>query len=400
MRLLLANFSKMVGDTGGVAKVHCSFANEMKRRGHDVAMVFFDDKVGKPFFPVDDGVELYNLQHYEDTDVVFPTCLKVKREIVRAFSTRRGRAVNNEFVKKYLLVPTKCVLERCMPDIIVTWQTAASKVFLCDLETKIPVITMSHGDPEDIFHTYPQEEIPALGKSAACQVLLPSFVEAIKKRFPNMKTVAIGNVVPQYEEEADLGCEKEQYKIVFIGRLVKNHKRPHLLIEAFAKLADDFPDWIVEIWGGGAKKSYQKNLEALIQRAGLEQRVFLKGTTHDVASVLQKGDLFVFPSAYEGFGLTLAEGMSMGLPVVGYKNCVAVNELIQDGITGFLAEDGVDGMVHSMKILMENQDLRVRMGVAARESMRQYEASVIWDEWESLLDECRKYSGAGKISFA
>ena len=56
MRLLLANFSKMVGDTGGVAKVHCSFANEMKRRGHDVAMVFFDDKVGKPFFPVDDCV--------------------------------------------------------------------------------------------------------------------------------------------------------------------------------------------------------------------------------------------------------------------------------------------------------------------------------------------------------
>ena len=50
MRLLLANFSKMVGDTGGAAKVHCSFANEMKRRGHDVAMVFCDDKAGKPFF--------------------------------------------------------------------------------------------------------------------------------------------------------------------------------------------------------------------------------------------------------------------------------------------------------------------------------------------------------------
>ena len=390
MRLLLANFSKMVGDTGGAAKVHCSFANEMKRRGHDVAMVFCDDKIGKPFFPVDEGIELYNLQHYEDTNVIFPTYLKVKREIVRAFSTRRGRAVNNEFVEKYLLKAAKKVLQRVRPDIIVTWQPAASKVFLSDLETKIPVITMSHGDPEDVFHSYPQEEIPALGKSAACQVLLPSFVEAIKKRFPNMKTVAIGNVVPQYEEAADLGCEKEQYKIIFIGRLVKNHKRPHLLIEAFAKLADDFPDWIVEIWGGGAKRSYQKNLKALIQRAGLERRVFLKGTTHDVASVLQKGDLFVFPSAYEGFGLTLAEGMSMGLPAVGYKNCVAVNELIQDGVNGILAEDGVDGLVQSMRTLMKNQALRVKMGKAARESMRQYEASVIWTAWEELLDECRK----------
>ena len=354
-------------------------------------MVFCDDKIGKPFFPVDDGIELCNLQHYEDTDVVFPKYLKVKRELVRAFSTRRGRAVNNGFVKTYLLAPTKRVLESFKPDIVICWQTLASKIFLCDLETKIPVITMSHGDPEDIFHTYPQEEIPALGKSTACQVLLPSFVEAIKKRFPNMKTVTIGNVVPQYEEAADLGCEKEQYKIIFIGRLVKNHKRPHLLIEAFAKLADDFPDWIVEIWGGGAKKSYRESLEALIQRAGLEQRVFLKGTTHDVASVLQKGDLFVCPSAYEGFSLALTEAMSMGLPAIGYKDSISVNELIQDGITGFLAEDGVDGMVQSMKMLMENQDLRMRMGMAARESMRQYEASVIWDEWESLLDECRKY---------
>ena len=205
-----------------------------------------------------------------------------------------------------------------------------------------------------------------------------------------MRTVVIGNVVPQYEEAADLGCEKEQYKIIFIGRLVKNHKRPHLLIEAFAKLVDDFPDWIVEIWGGGAKRSYQKNLEESIQRAGLERRVFLKGTTHEVASVLQKGDLFVFPSAFEGFGLTLAEGLSMGLPAVGYKNCVAVNELIQDGVNGILAEDGVDGLVQSMRTLMENQALRMKMGKAARESMRQYEASVIWTAWEKLLDECRK----------
>ena len=121
MKLLLANFSKMVGDTGGAAKAHCSFANEMKRRGHDVTMVFCGDKVGKPFFPVDDGIELYNLQHYEDTNVIFPTYLKVKREIIRAFSTRRGRAVNNEFVKTYLLAPTKRVLESFKLDIIITF---------------------------------------------------------------------------------------------------------------------------------------------------------------------------------------------------------------------------------------------------------------------------------------
>ena len=82
----------------------------------------------------------------------------------------------------------------------------------------------------------------------------------------------------------------------------------------------------------------------------------------------------------EGFGLTLAEAMSMGLPPLGCKSCVAVNELIQDGINGLLAEDGANGLAQSMKTL--------RLGKAARASMRKYKASVIWRAWEELLDEC------------
>ena len=391
MRLLLANFSKMVGDTGGAAKVHCSFANEMKRRGHDVAMVFCDDKIGKPFFPVDDGIELYNLQHYEDTNVVFPTYLKVKREIGRVFGTQMGRAVNLEFFDKYLLKAMKSILKNFRPDLIIAWQVTGSKVFLHDLKTKIPVIIMNHGTTDDMFHSYPREEISALGQSAACQVLLPPWAEPIKKRFPKLKTVVIGNVVSQYTETTNLASVKEQYKIIYIGRLVKKIKRPHLLIEAFSKLADAFPHWIVEIWGDGSKKSYQWMMKAFIRRRRLSERIFFKGTTDDVASVLQTGDVFVFPSAFEGFGLTLAEAMSMGLPVVGCKSCVAANELIQDGVDGLLAEDGADGLAQCMKTLMENQELRVKMGKAARASVRQYEASVIWDKWEDLMDECRKY---------
>ena len=120
----------------------------------------------------------------------------------------------------------------------------------------------------------------------------------------------------------------------------------------------------------------------------MSERIVFKGTTDDVASVLQTGDVFVFPSAFEGFGLTLAEAMSMGLPVVGCKSCVAVNELIQDGVNGLLAEEGADGLAQSMRMLMENQDLRMKMGKAARASMRKYEASAIWAVWEALLKEC------------
>ena len=387
MKILLANFSKMVEDTGGAAKVNCAFANEMHRNGHEVASIYIDDKEGRPFFPIDDGINFYNLSHYQGRNLLFPKRYKIRREIYRAFSQKKARAINDLFIEKFLLSNVKDILERFRPDVIICFQPAASKVFISDLGTSIPVITMSHGDPEDYFYTYPPSELPSLGKSAVCQVLMPSFEKAIKKRYPDVPVVVIGNVVPQYEMQADLLKMKRQYTIIFVGRLVRNHKRPHLLIEAFSRLAGQFSDWNVEIWGADDNPRYTRSLREQIKKAGLEKRVLLKGTTKNVANVLIHGDLFVFPSAYEGFGLSIAEGMSMGLPAVAYRSCAAVNELVQDGISGYLCEDGVQPLADRMKVLMENRDLRVKMGQAARESMRQYAAENIWRQWKDLLEK-------------
>ena len=59
-------------------------------------------------------------------------------------------------------------------------------------------------------------------------------------------------------------------------------------------------------WGAEDTKKYTAYLKALVTRYHLENRVFFKGTTRNVAKVLVNGDIFVFPSAYEGFGLTMA----------------------------------------------------------------------------------------------
>ena len=390
MNILLANFAKMVNDSGGLAKVTCAFAKEMYERGHQVTLVYADDKEGKFFFDVPAGVQCYNLHHYKDKHIIFPLRYKIKREVLRAFDQRVGRAVNNDFTEKYLLPNVKDILENIKPDVIICSQPAASKVMLSDIQTSIPVITMSHGDPEDYFHHYPVKELPSLGLSAACQVLMPSFVKGITKRFPKEKVVVIGNVVPQHEKAVDLSKKKTIYKIISIGRLVRNHKRPHLLLQAFAKLAKDFPQWNVELWGAEDRAKYTKELKKIISDNNLENRVFLKGTTNNVTAVLQQGDIFVFPSAYEGFGLTLAEAMSVGLPAIGYKNCVAVNEIIKDGKNGFLAEDGVEALTEKMQQLMSDQELRQRMGKAAHESMKQYAAENIWGKWEELIEEVVK----------
>ena len=202
----------------------------------------------------------------------------------------------------------------------------------------------------------------------------------------NVKTVVIGNAIPQYEEQADLAAKKDNYKIIFVGRLAKGHKRPHLLIEAFAGLAKDFPNWTVELWGAVDGKAYYKELQMLIRKHGLGNQALLKGTTNDVPAVLKSGDIFTITSAYEGFGLSLGEAMSMGLPAVGYKNCSAVNELIRDGENGYLCEDGIDDFRDKLRKLMSDKDLRVAMGKQARIAVKAYAPEKIWDTWENLLE--------------
>lgn len=387
MRILLANFTKMVDDSGGLAKVNCAFANEMVRRGHVVASVYSDDREGTFFFPIDERVTCYNLRHFRGKNILFPTALKIKRELLRAIDIRKGRAVNNDFTIQYLAKNVQAILEAFRPDIIIAFQPAAAMIYLSVLHTTVPVICMSHGDPEDYFHTYDPRELPALAQCVACQVLLPSFKDHILTHVPEARVTVIGNVVPQYDPPADLAVAKSAHKILFVGRLVKKHKRPHLIIEAFAKIADAFPDWQVELWGAEDKKSYTDELRKRIAKHHLEQHVFLKGSTQHVESVLRTGDIFAFPSAYEGFGLALAEAMSMGLPVVGYRMAPAVNELIVDGENGFLCDDGVDDFAAHLRQLMQDQTLRIRMGQEARASVQKYAAETIWQQWETLMEQ-------------
>lgn len=386
MNILLANLSKMVGHSGGAAKVTCNFANEMKCRGHHVSLVYSDIQTGKFFYPIDEEIPVYDIRHYKGQSIAYPWYLKLKRELYRTFDKQKARSVNDQFESSFLLDNLEDVLNTVKPDVIVSFQSAASKLLLCDLKTEIPVITMSHGDTSDYFQTCPKEELPALEKSAVVQVLVPSFERPIKEHLPKVKTVVIGNAIPQYEEQADLITEKDAYKIVFTGRLAKGHKRPHLLIEAFAGLAKDFPNWTVELWGAVDGKAYYKELQMMISKNKLENQVFLKGTTDDVKFVLKEGDIFAFPSAYEGFGMSLAEGMSMGLPAIGYKSCSAVNELITDGVDGYLCEDGVDDFRDKLRKLMSDRDLRVAMGKQACIAMKAYAPEKIWDTWENLLE--------------
>ena len=381
----MTNLTKMVNHSDGVAKVVCAFANEMVKRGHEVSIIHSDEKEGKFFFDLDASIKTYNANKNADGSIVKrPVYLKALRELLRPINRRKAQLVNRDYDEKTLVGNIKRYVEELKPDVIVSHQPEGSMFLLHNLKANIPVLTMSHGLPKE---TFDDKELYALENSAVFQLLSPSFEKAINKKYPKIKTIVIGNSVPQFDFSADLEREKKQYKIVYVGRLNKNTKRPHLIVQALAELKDKYPNWIVELWGEKERQTYYVELERLIKSNNLQDRVFLKGTTNNVPEVLKQGDIFAFPSFWEGFGLALAEGMSAGLPAVGFKTCPGVNELIKDGESGYLCEDNLEAFTKALDKLMSDRDLRIKMGQAAKESMKQFAPQKNWDKWESLISD-------------
>lgn len=278
----------------------------------------------------------------------------------------------------------KQIIALSSPDIIISLEARTTLLVEAALEKNIPLVTMSHFNAEFILQNATAEEKDALRKSSIVQVLMPHDAEVFKKAIPGIRTVRIPDIVPQY----DIDNTERKPIIVNVARLDGRQKRQHLLIEAFAKIADCFPKWTLEFWGEEQSKTrYTKRLKAMIQKYHLEDRVFLKGNTSDVEAIYRRSSIFAFPSAYEGFGMAMTEAMSAGIPAVAYRSCPAVNEIIRDGETGFLVDDGAEPLADALARLMEDENLRRKMGTAAKEDMKQYAAETIWNQWETLMTD-------------
>ena len=377
----------MVGDTGGLAKVTSAFANEMNKRGHTVSVIYADERSGDFFFPIDEGIKCYDVRLQDGKRIKYPLSLRLKREFYRLFSKQKARTVNNDFNYKYICPYMGNLIKNIEPDIIVSFTPGDSKQLIIDLgiSKRIPIVTMSHGNPEDYFAFYPVLSLEAVKQSDVNQVLLPSFKKVLDKHLPNNKIVVIGNVVPQFTSQVDLTISKDVHKILFIGRLAKGHKRPHLLIEAFSKVANQYPNWIVELWGADENKAYKAQLELMIKQANLTDRVLFKGITRDVESVLSTGDIYAMMSASEGFGLSMAEAMAKGLPVIACDTWLGVTDMVQDGYNGILVKDNPEDIALGLEKLMENSELRSILGRQAVNSMKRFALDIIWSQWEELL---------------
>lgn len=107
-----------------------------------------------------------------------------------------------------------------------------------------------------------------------------------------------------------------------------------ILIDAWQWVYKVNPKWSLDIWGDGDDLCF---LQKKIIELGLENVVFLRGTSQCLQSEYPKYSLFILPSRYEGFPLVLVEAMQFGLPCVGFE-IPGNTTVIKNGINGYIVE--------------------------------------------------------------
>lgn len=381
MNIAMAFMRKIGGSSGGMANILCQFSNAMVQRGHCVCLII-DDNTGKPpFFPLDDKVKIFNLHDKPHAPDRIPFYRKPSRELYRM----RGMLSTwyENYRMPYAVEALLGIYKEFKPDVLINYHYSGAG-FIYKSNPPCPVITMLHGIPDDVLRRSTPLELGAMDHSAVFQVLLPGYIPEARKYLPHVPFVSIPNEVPQFKNITDVGAKKEVYRIINVARINKREKQQHVLLEAFAQLAEEFPQWELNFWGEG-NITYLNEMKQLAAEHHLENRVFFRGTTHHIHEEYMKSDIFALPSAYEGFPLAMTEAMSHGLPVVAFRSCEAAKEIIQKQNAGLLVPDGVDSFAKGLHELMADQKRRVKLGRKAHEAMAEFAPSRIWDQWEELM---------------
>lgn len=165
---------------------------------------------------------------------------------------------------------------------------------------------------------------------------------------------------------------------------------PHIkgldrLLLIWSRITEKHPDWQLDIYGQwDADSEYQEMADKL----NISNNINFLSPVKDIQQSYNQSSVFLMTSRTEAFGMVLIEAMASGVPCIAYDCPSGPRTIIEDGVNGFLIEDGnTDSFVQKLELLIEDENLRFQMGKAAQESVKKYEIEGIMKKWDKLFLE-------------
>lgn len=207
-------------------------------------------------------------------------------------------------------------------------------------------------------------------------VFQTKYQSAFYSKWCKDNSVIIGNPIsaPVYE-----GAH-ESKDIICVGKLMDQKNHP-MMIRAFSKIADEFPDTQVYIYGEGRKRA---ELEQLIADSSMSSRIHLMGNSPEIFSIMQKNEYFVMCSDYEGLSNALLEAMMSGMVCIT-TSWSGVEEFVTDGVNGYLVPvNDSEALAAKLNEVLRCDNSNVRANAIA--TAKNYSSDKVLADWRAVIE--------------
>jgi glycoside transferase family 4 len=363
-------------NSGGMERVLSRKVNYLAQAGHEVSIITFNQQGRKPFFELHPSVVCYDLaipyEQYQKGGILNRLALYVRLPQLHRLHRKR---------LEQLLLKLKA-------DIVVSMfnEEASFLPSIQDGSHKILEFHFSkHNGLKDLRRGIWRliDELRAKKDERIVRpfdrfVVLTEEDAAAWGALPNLRVIP--NPLPFY---SDSPSDCSAHQLLAMGRY-DDQKHFDLLIDLWAQLAPDYPDWRLVIAGDGKLRPEHT---AQVERLGLKS-VELMRPTHQVQELYRASSIYTMTSRYEGLPMVLIEAQQMGLPIVSFACPCGPRDVITDGVDGYLLEVGDHaGFIQALRRLMDSEAERQRMGAAARIASERYDLEHIMKSWLALFDE-------------
>lgn len=174
----------------------------------------------------------------------------------------------------------------------------------------------------------------------------------------------------------------KENEIIYVGRIEYNQKCTYRIVDIWEKLEKKHPDWCLKIVGDGPDG---EDLQKRIDDKGLKN-ICIEGFRNPL-SYYKEAKLLILASAYEGFALVLVESMEYGVVPFVYDSFVAVHDIIDDGINGFIVPQPYsdEAFVARIENVMQDEEKRCLFSKAAMVKAKEFSLGSIVGKWKNLF---------------
>lgn len=374
---------------GGADKIIINKANYMaEKMGYDVYLITDSQNGLKPFFPVSEKVKMIDLdinffQQYQYSPI---KRFLIYKKLTNLFKQRISKLLAD--IKPDVLISTFSRDAKFVGLYQKYAKTTIAEVHTTKKNIRALPELRRKGFPYTLLANYIEHELNQSAKQFDEVIVLNNLEKELWAPVRDVRV--INNAVQIYPQEPNPLSAKSA---IFVGR-AEYEKGPDRLVEVWKLVAEKHPDWTVKMYCTGAMLD---DLKVKVKDYGLEKQVLFMPPTKDMEQAYMTSSLCLMTSRFEGFPVVLQEAMGCGVPCLSFNCPSGPRYIITDQEDGYLVENGnIEVMAERVCELIENEELRKKLGRKAKENMAFYSEERIMGQWKELFEELVNRADHGK----